>query len=170
VNGTLQTRDRHHRGRNPRGQSRSARLVPGFVRLACRVEDLGRGAKTRKAAGVESGGRRKATELGSSLDGVSSFAVFGRGRRDHEAHRRFLWMVVSPIPVRLPILRLQFAVVPVRSVGFSYPGVIVRLLRVTPSVIVPMVNIVVPGTHGTASNDYRGCESSGENRFSDAKC
>lgn len=79
-------------------------------------------------------------------------------------------MVVAPIPVRLLILGLQLAVVLVRPMAFGNPGVIVRALGIRPSVVVPMVDIVVSGMHGASRSKYRTGEGSGEKRFSDEMC
>jgi WD40 repeat protein len=72
MNGTLPTRDRGYResasGRTP-GRSRT---MPGAGRLVVRVANPRRGAETRKAAGVESGGWQERARRGSRFDGVNA--------------------------------------------------------------------------------------------------
>src|ERR1700677_3189068 len=73
------------------GKSRSAGIESGALGLARRVGDFGRGTETRKAAGVESGGRRDGAEFRSAFDGIAALSVLALGGYDGQvqllAHR-----------------------------------------------------------------------------------
>ena len=70
MNRPLPSRNRRHRSGDPGWQSRRAGAVSGAVGLVGGVEDSRSGTETRKAAGVESGGRSKAAWFGSGFDRV----------------------------------------------------------------------------------------------------
>src|SRR5580693_3266062 len=68
MNGALPARDRGDRGSASRGTSRRARTMPRSGGLVGRIEN--HDGTTRKAAGVESGGRKERSLFGSAFDGV----------------------------------------------------------------------------------------------------
>src|ERR1700674_345590 len=86
MNATLSPRDRSHRSRDTRRQSRRPGIVPGAIGLVGGVKDSRRRAKTRKAAGVESGGTRETDWVGSDLDGIVALTVLTLCRRDLQPH------------------------------------------------------------------------------------
>jgi len=83
MNATLPAGDRGHRGGDPRGQSRSAGVVPGALGLVYRVENPSRrGTPPGRNSAARSGwdGRE------SGLDGVGSLAVLDLDGYDGQAH------------------------------------------------------------------------------------
>src|ERR1700674_391887 len=82
----LPPRDSDYRSRPSRRQTRRRGAVPGAVGLVGRTEDSRSGAQTRKAAGVESGGKREAAWFGSGFYRVGALAILTFGGGDLQTH------------------------------------------------------------------------------------
>ena len=79
MNGAVPLGNRRHRSGTARGQSGPSGIGPGVVGLVSRTEDPGSGTETRKAAGVKSGGWKRAGWLGLSFDRVVALSVLPLG-------------------------------------------------------------------------------------------
>jgi hypothetical protein len=69
--------------------------------------------------------------------------------------RRRLRVIVAPVPICLPVVLFQPAIVPVRSVLVGFPMGVRLPFRPTPPVIVRVWCIVVARTDGTSGNGYQ---------------
>lgn len=68
---------------------------------------------------------------------------------------KLLGVIVPPVPVGLLVFVFQLRVIDMGTVSFRDPGIVMGPFGWTPSMVVPMIHIIVASVNCTAGNHYR---------------